>query len=137
MRDLRRMVEADTDPISAEIDALPPDADEPTRQSLAEKLAPTLARHLVDYPWLNDPAQHLSKGKHVTQQTFVDAVVALYNPAQLDVLSRASALAQCATGSGDMRTPPGHGTRGPSTPRPRRGTRAGRRRRRGAPPSRR
>ncbi|WP_250009734.1 MerR family transcriptional regulator [Actinoplanes sp. M2I2] len=94
MRDLRRMVEAGTDPISAEIDALPPNADERTRQSLAEKLAPTLAQHLADYPWLNDPAQHLSKDKHVTQQTFVDAVVALYNPAQLDVLSRAGALAQ-------------------------------------------
>ncbi|GIE35751.1 transcriptional regulator, MerR family protein [Actinoplanes italicus] len=94
MRDLRRMVEADTDPLTAEIDALPPDADERTRQSLAEKLAPTLARHLIDYPWLNDPAQHLSKGRHVTRQTFVDAVVASYNPAQLDVLSRAGALAQ-------------------------------------------
>ncbi|MCO8276227.1 MerR family transcriptional regulator [Actinoplanes sp. TRM 88003] len=94
MNDLQRMVEADTDPISAEIDALPPDADERTRQSLAERLAPALARHLLDHPWLNDPARHLSPGKHVSRQTFVDAVVALYNPAQLDVLTRAASLAQ-------------------------------------------
>ena len=94
LQDLRRMVQAGTDPISTEIDALPPNADERTRQNLAERLAPTLARHLIDYPWLTDPAQHLSKAKHITEQTFLDAVVALYNPAQLDVLSRASTLAQ-------------------------------------------
>ncbi|MBE1489258.1 helix-turn-helix domain-containing protein [Plantactinospora soyae] len=94
MKDLQRMVEADTDPINADIDALPADADEATRQNLAEKLAPILAQHLIDYPWLSDPAGHLSKSEHVTQQTFVDAVVALYNTAQLDVLGRASVLAQ-------------------------------------------
>ncbi|GAA1869486.1 MerR family transcriptional regulator [Asanoa iriomotensis] len=94
LKDLRRLVEADTDPINADIDALPADADEATRQSLAEKLAPILAQHLVDYPWLSDPAGRLSKSERVTQQTFVDAVVALYNTAQIDVLGRASALAQ-------------------------------------------
>ncbi|WP_371786562.1 MerR family transcriptional regulator [Streptosporangium subroseum] len=94
MKDLRRMVESDTDPVNAEFDALPADADEATRQNIAEQLAPILARHLVDYPWLSDPAGHLSKSEHVTQQTFVDAVVALYNTAQIDVLGRASVLAQ-------------------------------------------
>jgi DNA-binding transcriptional MerR regulator len=94
MTDLRHMVEADTDPISEDIDTLPPDADEATRQNLAEKLAPILAQHLADYAWLSDPAAHLSKSDHVTQQTFLDAVVELYNTAQLDVLGRASILAQ-------------------------------------------
>jgi DNA-binding transcriptional MerR regulator len=93
MKDLRRMVETDTDPVNAELDALPPDADEPTRQSVAERLAPVIAQNLVDYPWLNDPAAHLSRSEHATQQTFIDAVVTLYNPAQVDVLSRASILA--------------------------------------------
>ncbi|WP_066367520.1 MerR family transcriptional regulator [Herbidospora mongoliensis] len=94
MTDLRRMVEADTDPIGDDIDSLPPDADEATRQRLAEKLAPTLARHLADYPWLSDPAAHLSKSEHLPRQTFIDAVVELYNPAQIDVLRRASVLAR-------------------------------------------
>lgn len=94
MQGLQRMVAADTDPISAEIDALPPDADEDTRQILAERLAPTLARYLTDYPWLKDPARHQASGTRVTRQTFADTVVALYNAAQLDVLSRASALAE-------------------------------------------
>ncbi|MCA2217125.1 helix-turn-helix domain-containing protein [Jidongwangia harbinensis] len=94
MNDLRRMLEADADPVSADIDTLPADADEATRQDLAEKLAVILAQHLVDYPWLSDPAQHLSKSERVTRETFIDAVVELYHPAQLDVLGRASVLAQ-------------------------------------------
>lgn len=93
MTDLRRMVEADTDFIGDDIDVLPPDADEETRQRLAERLAPILARNLIDYPWLSDPVAHLSKSEHVTQQTFIEAVIELYNTAQLDVLHRASILA--------------------------------------------
>ncbi|GAA3207175.1 MerR family transcriptional regulator [Microbacterium terregens] len=93
LADMRKMVEADTDAIGAEIDALPPDADEETRQQLVERLAPVLARNLSDYPWLDDPGAHLSKSKHVTQQTFVEVMVELYNPAQLDVFGRASVLA--------------------------------------------
>ncbi|MDG4824629.1 MerR family transcriptional regulator [Asanoa sp. WMMD1127] len=92
MADLRRMVEADDD-VSADIDAMPPDADEATRQRLAERLAPTLARNLAAYPWLTDPGKHLSKSESVAQETFVKAIVELYNPAQLDVLARASGLA--------------------------------------------
>ena len=86
-------METDSDSVNAEMDALPPDADEATRQILAEKLAPVIARNLIEYPWLNNPAEHLSKSEHVTQQTFIDAVVTLYNAAQIDVLTRASTLA--------------------------------------------
>lgn len=103
MADVRDMVEADynNDSVSVEIDALQPDADEDTRQRLAERLAPSLAQNLHEYPWLNDPAGHLSKSERVTQQTFIEAVIELYNPAQLDVLVRASALAQALLGSRD------------------------------------
>lgn len=93
LADVLKMVEADTDAVSAEIDALPPDADEGTRQRLVERLAPILAQNLIDYPWLDDAAAHLSKSKRVTQQTFVEVMVELYNPAQLDVFGRASVLA--------------------------------------------
>jgi len=93
MKDLQRMAENDNDPVSAEMDALPPDADEATRQDLAERLAPVIAQNLTDYPWLNDPGAHLVKSENVTMQTFIDSVVALYNPAQIDVLTRASLLA--------------------------------------------
>ena len=93
LKDLRRMVETDSDQVNAEMEALPADADEATRQSLAEKLAPEIARNLIAYPWLSDPAAHVSNSAQVTQQTFIDAVVTLYNAAQIDVLSRASLLA--------------------------------------------
>ncbi|GAB2626813.1 transcriptional regulator, MerR family protein [Paractinoplanes abujensis] len=94
LNDLRRMMQTDPDPVDEEFDALPHDADEATRQHLADRLAPTLVRHLVDYPWLRDPAAHLVKSEHLTRQTFIDAVVDLYNTAQVDVLSRAGGLAR-------------------------------------------
>jgi DNA-binding transcriptional MerR regulator len=93
LADVRKMVETSPDAGSADFDLLPADADEETKQRLIEKLTPTLTQNLIDYPWLSDPIPHLSKSEHVTQQTFIDAVVALYNPAQLEVLARASILA--------------------------------------------
>jgi DNA-binding transcriptional MerR regulator len=93
LADIQKMVEADTDDVGADIDRLPADADEDTRQRLVERLARTLAQNLIDYPWLSDPASHLSKSPYVTAQTIVDVLVDLYNPAQLDVLVRANTLA--------------------------------------------
>lgn len=105
LADLRRMVEVDaeTGAVGDEINALRADADEQTRQRLAERLAPTLAQNLIDYPWLRDPAPHLSTSVSVAQRTFIEAVVELYNPAQLDVFSRAGLLARerLQTGSAD------------------------------------
>ncbi|GAB2600643.1 MerR family transcriptional regulator [Pseudactinotalea suaedae] len=96
LADLRRMVEVDVDAgaVGKAIDALPADADEATRTRLAERLAPTLAQNLIDYPWLRDPVKHLARSERVTRQTFVEALTELYNPAQLDVLERAGILAQ-------------------------------------------
>ncbi|GGL06817.1 transcriptional regulator, MerR family protein [Sphaerisporangium melleum] len=93
LADLRKMVESDSGAIGAELGALPADADEEAKRFLIERLAEVLTQNLLDYPWLSDPVPHLSKSEHVTQQTFVDAVVELYNPAQLEVLVRASVLA--------------------------------------------
>ena len=100
MADLRRMVEAGGGPVDDDIDALPPDADEATRQNLAEKLAPILAQHRADHPWLRDQEPHLSRGAGVTRETVVAAIAGLYNPAQRDVLARADALAQELLGPG-------------------------------------
>ncbi|MGB4777387.1 MerR family transcriptional regulator [Microbacterium sp.] len=96
MADLRSMVEVDVGAgdVGRQIDALPADADEATRDRLARLLAPTLAQNLIQYPWLLNPAGRLSKSERVTRQTITEAVVELYNPAQLDVLGRASLLAQ-------------------------------------------
>ena len=116
LADLRRMVEVDAEAgaVGAEITALPPDADDATRQRLAERLAPTLAQNLIDYPWLADPASHVSRSARATRQTFIEAVGELYNPAQIDVLGRAGLLAQqrlqAAAASGDdTEAPPRRG----------------------------
>lgn len=96
MADLKQMVESESEPgdgVGAELDALPADADDATRQRVAEALAPEIARNLTDYPWLMHPDEHLSKGPRVTQETFLETVTELYNGAQLDVIARASVLA--------------------------------------------
>lgn len=103
MADLRRMIEAERDEATEAFDALAPDTDESDRRQLAERYAPTLARHLADYAWLSDPGAHLSRSPTATQQIFVESIVALYNPAQIDVLSRASVIAQQLLANMDTR----------------------------------
>lgn len=113
MADVRRVVEADAQqPVARELDALPADADEATRQRIAEAYAPILARNLVEYPWMNDPGARLPKGAAAAAATFVEALVEFYNPAQLDVFARASTLARARIDAGlvpepDAPEPPG------------------------------
>ena len=87
------MVREDPDSVSKEFDELAPDADETVRAALAERYAPTIAHAIRDYPWLTDPGRHLSKSLEVTRNTVVESLTVLYNPAQLDVLTRASVIA--------------------------------------------
>ncbi|GAA1428705.1 MerR family transcriptional regulator [Microlunatus lacustris] len=104
MADLKEMVEAEPADAGVEFDALPATADEATRQRVAETLAPQLAQNLSDYPWLSDPAAHLSKGLEVTRETFLETVRELFNQAQLDVLARAGVIAtRRASGLSDER----------------------------------
>lgn len=93
MADLRDMVAAEVDDASVAFDALRPDADESTRQQLAEDYAVPMARDLAKYSWLTAPGAHQPKGPRVTQETLMESVAALFNPAQLDVLGRASLMA--------------------------------------------
>jgi DNA-binding transcriptional MerR regulator len=95
MTDVRHMLEDDleVEEVGKQIDELVADADEMTRERLARTLAPIFVRNLVDYPWLLNPSEHLSKSERVMRQTLTEAITELYNPAQLDVLDRASRLA--------------------------------------------
>lgn len=94
LADIQKIVDTETDDrLGADIDALAPEADERTRRLLVDRLAVSLARNLVDYPWLSDPVGHLSQRPRVTAETMADAMLELYNPAQLDVLHRAHAIA--------------------------------------------
>ncbi|WP_203137286.1 helix-turn-helix domain-containing protein [Microbacterium sp. JZ31] len=103
--DVREMVEQYPADVEREFEELPEDADEATRENLAERLAPDLAQSLRDYPWLKDPVARLKKSPLATAETFVEAVVELYRPAQLQVLYRASMIAhrmlEAADAAGD------------------------------------
>ncbi|GGD46326.1 transcriptional regulator, MerR family protein [Microbacterium faecale] len=88
LADIQKIAE-DVEDVAVDLDRLPPDSDEEVRRALVPRLARSLARNLIDYPWLNDPASHLSKSGYVTSQTMIEAIHELYNPAQLDVLGRA------------------------------------------------
>lgn len=115
LADVRRMVEDHPQEIDEEFAALSPDADEATRQDLAERLAPALAKSLREIPWLHDPIGRLKKGSDVSAETFVEAMVELYHPAQLDVLYRTNLIANELLGAQDAPADEPGGT--PPTPR--------------------
>jgi DNA-binding transcriptional MerR regulator len=77
----------DSDPIGAEFESLPADADEPTRQDLARRLAPVVGA-VYDRCSLQDFYADAPRGAHFALSTAVKAVADLYNAAQLDVLRR-------------------------------------------------
>lgn len=76
-----------------EFDQLPADADEATRQRVAEGLVPAL-RQARDHAMLSDPQAHAARSPAETTRTMIAALRELYNTAQLDVLHRAHLLAQ-------------------------------------------
>lgn len=84
------MREAPDDPSSAAFDDLPADADEATRQDLAERLAPYIHAIQQAHPGLHDTSADAPRGKRFADKAIGDAMTELYNPAQLDVLRRAS-----------------------------------------------
>jgi hypothetical protein len=83
-----------SDGASEEFDALPPDADEDIRGRLAERFAPELARVFRQYSWLTDPSGRMSVPLDAAQAALAEAMAALYNPAQRDVMTRAIELAR-------------------------------------------
>ena len=93
MADVRRMVEDDPGDLSAELERLEPDADEQTRQDLVERYAVTLAQNIADYPWLDPSMPQAARNKAAAAEALTEAISALFNPAQQDVLIRATLLA--------------------------------------------
>ncbi|QPP07117.1 MerR family transcriptional regulator [Streptomyces bathyalis] len=93
------------DPVSKEFDTLPADADEHTRQDIAERMAPSTRKMFDEYPDLRAPEADAPHGEAFAKETMGKALRDLYNPAQLDVLQRLNAL--LATGSdGEPARPP-------------------------------
>ncbi|PXX61107.1 DNA-binding transcriptional MerR regulator [Nocardia tenerifensis] len=76
------------EPATVEFDQLPEDADEHTRRTLAERMAPQVQSMLDGHPGLLDPYTDAPRGAHFAWQTVEVAVNDLYNSAQIDVLTR-------------------------------------------------
>lgn len=103
MTDVREMMAAGIDDASTvELDQLTVDADEATRERLARDVAASMVESLRRYPWLMAPQPHLLRDERTTAETWRESVLTLYNPAQTDVIWRASRLAteQVATDAG-------------------------------------
>lgn len=82
------MLREDPDRVALELDDLPADADEPTRQDLAERLVPYVRALHVKHPGLDDLSSDAPRGPEHTAQTIGRAITDLYNPAQVDVMRR-------------------------------------------------
>jgi DNA-binding transcriptional MerR regulator len=75
-------------PAADEFDALPADADEETRSSLAEKMAPYTTDLLAKHPLPADARPSSIREQSTFARTVIEAMMDLYNPAQLDVIAR-------------------------------------------------
>jgi DNA-binding transcriptional MerR regulator len=92
MTDLKHMIEAEPTDLDHEINTLAPDADEDTRQRLAERVARILAEHHRNHPWMKDPRARLTRSPAVAREIAMRSIADLYNEAQRDVLFRAHLL---------------------------------------------
>ena len=75
-------------PGSDAFDALPGDADEATRQRVANLLTPQTIALLEQHPLPADALPSGVRAQSAFGQTVIDAMLDLYNPAQLDVIVR-------------------------------------------------
>jgi len=90
MDDLREMMADKSIDSSRDVDfeSLPEDADDATRQQLAEHLAAQVVTEQGKHPWLVDPSARAPRGREFAEEVLGQTVMALYTPAQLDVLVR-------------------------------------------------
>jgi len=93
MDDLRQMLK-DDEPTAADkqFDALEPDADDATRQHLAERFAPQIRATTHKHPWLQNPGEAAPRGMAFAANTVGQALAELYNAAQIDVLVRVNTI---------------------------------------------
>lgn len=93
MANLAEMMNQSDDALSAEVDALPADADEATIDSLATRYAPVIARDFIAHPWMRKPVARAQASTPTEYEAIAYSIVELYNPAQLEVFVRANRLA--------------------------------------------
>lgn len=93
MADVRQMLEDDPADASESFAVLPADADEAAKAPLIERYVAMVAENIERYPWLVEPFDRIVNQPRSAQEALVQASAELYNPAQLDVVVRASRIA--------------------------------------------
>ena len=94
MEDLREVLPTELTDVDREFAALSPDADVATRVRLAERMAPGLRAHYAEHPWVAMPESRVPGGEAGALRDTVDqAMTALYNIAQIEVVYRTHLLA--------------------------------------------
>ena len=91
----------DPDATEEEFEALPPDADEAAIDALVARMLPVLRGAREENPWSKAPTADAPRGAGHAEKTMAEAVVELYNPAQITVLRRLNALLQEEVPGGD------------------------------------
>ena len=90
---LRELHAAPRSATAREFEALTEEASEETRQSLAERYAPEIRREQEQHPRLKELGDQSTAGVDPRAwSAFLQGIVELYNPAQIDVLQRANAI---------------------------------------------
>lgn len=87
---MREMIgELGRTPLDDELEALPSDADEATREELAQRFAPYLAEIRRRWAWVSDPSEHARRSPAEMESTVIGTMLEVYSVAQLDVMARA------------------------------------------------
>ncbi|WP_435107406.1 MerR family transcriptional regulator [Nocardiopsis synnemataformans] len=89
-----RALISEPDDTDEEFEALPADADDAAIDRLAARMLSVVRRGREENPWSADPAVDAPGGAEHAERTMAEAMVQLYNPAQLRVLKRVNALLQ-------------------------------------------
>ena len=97
LEEFRELI-SEGDDTEAEFEALPPDADDAAVEHLAARMLPVVLRTREKSPHLADMTADAPRGTERAEQTIAEAIVQLYNPAQLRVLKRLSALMEESPG---------------------------------------
>jgi DNA-binding transcriptional MerR regulator len=88
--------DAPDEPAASAFDDLPAEADEATRQVMAERLVPYIRAIYGAHPGLAEAKADAPGGARFADETISDAMSELYNAAQLDVLRRAGEILRSA-----------------------------------------
>ncbi|NJQ05433.1 MerR family transcriptional regulator [Streptomyces lonarensis] len=91
LAEFRKLLQ-EPDASAEQFEVLPADADDATIELLAQRMLPPLLRSREEAPWSKAPAADAPAGEEDAAAVMAEAVLQLYNPAQMRVLRRLSAL---------------------------------------------